>query len=113
MGTTRPLSDLEKCVLEQLLGHPFEGSDVLRDELSRVMAEPVDRDGSVKLITADGPNAPVNMRVPVEGEAQDIDGIFIHVLLHVVDGHLAELEMFKDDGSTIKNLDALRCLNVY
>ncbi|HEV2122825.1 MAG TPA: hypothetical protein VGW38_08630 [Chloroflexota bacterium] len=34
-------------------------------------------------------------RVPTEGEARDIDGTTIQVLLHVVGGYLSELELYR------------------
>ena len=37
-------------------------------------------------------------RIPVEGEAPDRDGMMIHYLLHVVDGRMNELEVYKDDS---------------
>lgn len=41
-------------------------------------------------------------RIPVEAELPDNDGVSIHVLLHVVNGLLAELEIYKDDLSPIQ-----------
>ena len=40
-------------------------------------------------------------RIPVEAEAQDRDGTMIHYLLHVVDGWMNELEVYKDDSSRV------------
>lgn len=47
--------------------------------------------------------ASTEFRVPVEAEYLDADGVPICILLHVVDGRLNELEIFKADGGTIKN----------
>jgi hypothetical protein len=41
--------------------------------------------------------AGVRSRVPVEAHAADADGAPIHVLLHVVDERLSELELFRED----------------
>jgi hypothetical protein len=46
----------------------------------------------------------VRHRVPVEGQSSDPDGMPIHFLLHVVDGRLSEIEVFREDGRQIVNL---------
>jgi hypothetical protein len=38
----------------------------------------------------------------VEAEAEDVDGVPIHLLLHVVDGMARELELFREDGKTVQ-----------
>jgi hypothetical protein len=40
----------------------------------------------------------VHRRVPIEAVADDIDGMTIHVLLHVVDGYIDGLELYREDG---------------
>jgi len=49
-----------------------------------------------------GVAAHVARRVPVEAELEDVDGVTIHVLLHVVQGFLNELEVFREDGGLIQ-----------
>jgi hypothetical protein len=39
--------------------------------------------------------------VPVEAAAPDVDGVSVHVLLHVVDERLAELELYREDLGTV------------
>lgn len=64
----------------------------------------IDSDGSLQFRTV-GPNAPVLQRVPVEGRYSDgahtALGPAVNLLLHVVNGRLHELEVYKDDGSVI------------
>lgn len=63
----------------------------------------IDVEGSLELVPAQGaPRAAVEDRVPVEAEIPDNDGINVRVLLHVVDGLLAELEIYKDDLTPIQ-----------
>lgn len=46
----------------------------------------------------------MNYRVPAEAWSQDSDGINIDVLLHVVNGRVKELEIYKADLSQIRQL---------
>jgi hypothetical protein len=50
--------------------------------------------------------APVKRRVPVEAwyldvNSKPLDGPFVRILLHVLDGKLSELEIYKDDSSPV------------
>ncbi len=40
-------------------------------------------------------------KLPAEGEFNDADGVAIHVLLHVKNGKLSVLEIFKGNGSDV------------
>lgn len=61
-------------------------------------------EGSLAFRTA-GPSAQVKQRVAVEGRyidgPVDAGGASVEVLLHVVDGRMTELEVYKVDGSPI------------
>ena len=48
------------------------------------------------------PLTAVVQRVPVEAEAEDIDGVTVHVLLHVIDGYIDELEIYRDDSAPLR-----------
>jgi hypothetical protein len=48
--------------------------------------------------------AKVSRRIPIEAEGKDIDGVKIHILLHVVDGFMDELEIFREDPEPIREL---------
>jgi hypothetical protein len=56
--------------------------------------------------------SPVIKRVPVEAEAKDEDGAVIHMLLHVVDGRPVELELFKEDGTTVRRMPSPSALEL-
>ena len=49
----------------------------------------------------DGQLAEVTRRIPVEAEAEDSDGVSIHFLLHVVDGVVHELEVYREDSGPV------------
>jgi hypothetical protein len=40
--------------------------------------------------------------VPVEAELEDEDGVPVHVLLHVLDGYLNELEIYREDSAPVR-----------
>ncbi len=69
--------------------------------MAGAQARAIDPGGSLELRAANGVTADVVHRVPVEAEYDDEDSVIVHVLLHVVEGRIAELEFYKDDGSAI------------
>jgi hypothetical protein len=97
----RPLKASERELLEKLLDHEFPGRDDLRRQLGSAAAQQVCEDGALALRVASGQPAVVKGRVPTEGSCPDADGVMIHVLLHVVNGMMDELEIFKEDGTDI------------
>jgi hypothetical protein len=102
MASYRPLTDWERrLILRLLLESPFAGRDALLAQLDEVVARSIDEDGSVSLKYPGALRASVMTRIPVEGEAADRDGMMIHYLLHVVDGRMNELEVYKDDSSRV------------
>lgn len=99
----RPLGDWERRIIVRLLSAaPFPGRDDLLAQVEKANARPLDEDGSVSLKPAIIRKATVTRRIPVEGEAQDTDGVIIHYLLHVVQGEINELEVYKDDSSRVR-----------
>jgi hypothetical protein len=49
----------------------------------------------------DLPLADVLYRVPVEGSLEDDDGVTIHFGLHVLEGVVNELEVFREDSKPV------------
>lgn len=113
----RSLSSSERALLDSLLAHKFPGVSALREQLTTVQVRRVDSEGSLELLPGEGgPRAEVVQRVPVEGELRDRDGVMIHILLHVIDGLLKEMEVYREDsGMPQRDLDAneLRILTLY
>jgi hypothetical protein len=109
----RELQREELEILERLLQPDFPGSAELREQLSSVKAEVIDEDGGLALESVGGPRAPVKWRVPTEGECKDSDGVDVHVLLHVLDGRMCELELYKEDGSRVCRLPNARDLVLF
>jgi hypothetical protein len=98
----RPLSIAEHEMLSKLLIAQFPGSRELAIQAQNASAKTLDAEGSIALDP--GTNAPVadvERRVPVEAEFEDADGVTIHVLLHVVDGLMNEMELYREDSGPI------------
>jgi hypothetical protein len=90
--------------LERLLEAEFPGRDELAPILRNSLVRTIDKDGGLELRSQVSGEAPVVKRIPVEAEAKDDDGFRVHALLHVVGGRPVELEIYKDDGSTVKRM---------
>jgi hypothetical protein len=90
-------------LISALLAADFPGREALSEQLGSVAVRPLDENGSLELSTAAGaPRAEVVRRVPVEAELEDRDGVTVHVLLHVVDGLLKELEVYREDSGPLQ-----------
>lgn len=79
-----------------LLKEDFPGRQALLKQMPSLFVAPLDAEGSLRL-EASGPRADVKERVPVEALLEDRDGSTIHVLLHVIDGLMTELEVYKEN----------------
>jgi hypothetical protein len=97
----RPLTELERQVLQKLLIPNFSGRDEIREQSKDCIAIPTgdpDNYGSIYLKTDSPVKAPVTSLVPVEGFAKDKDGAEIVIILHMDDGFIHELEFVRSDG---------------
>jgi Domain of unknown function (DUF6984) len=95
----------ERLLLQGLLEVDFAGKREVAAQLNASRVRTLDPEGSLELDPGTHfEKAPVDKRIPVEAEGIDEDGITIHVLLHVVDGVVKELEIYKDNGSPIRRL---------
>jgi hypothetical protein len=112
-STFRPLKTHERELLERLLEPKFPGRDELRHQLKSVSAKQIFEDGTLVLQCDASPPAPVKCRVATEGECVDADGGRICVLLHVVNGVMNELEIFKWGSSSIISPPSARDLVLF
>jgi hypothetical protein len=99
----RAPSSAEQGVIRVLLEAKFPGDSALREQMSKARVRTLDVDGSLEISVEDGPLAEVAHRIPVEAVATDSDGASIHILLHVVDGMLQELEYFREDSRPVQH----------
>lgn len=109
--TFRSLSELEKELLEKLLGEDFDGRAAIGSQVDGCLVRRIDESGSLEFkLRPSSPTADVSSRVPVEAEGIDIDGVKIHILVHVVEGKISELEIYREDGQAVKQLPLPRQL---
>jgi hypothetical protein len=97
----REIRAQEAALLERLLAREFPGSAELREQLRTITLVEIDADGSLRLSTRSSVRAAVGRRIPVEASYVDRDGVRVHLLLHVVDGYLDELEVLREDSGPI------------
>jgi hypothetical protein len=99
----RDLTERERGILEQMLERLPHATNLLREQSRAAQVTTIDDDGSLSFSIA--PTAPyaamVVDRVPITAMFDDDDGIPVYLLLHILDGRLSELEIYKADGSKI------------
>ena len=97
----RLLNRTENQILNFLLSTDFPGRLTIIEQLKAAEVKVIDTEGSLEFFINDGPKAKVLRRIPIEAQVKDSDGVYIHILLHVVNGCLKELEIYKEDGSSL------------
>ncbi|HZK91190.1 MAG TPA: hypothetical protein VFC56_13675 [Stellaceae bacterium] len=97
----RDLTEREQKILEAMLGQLPGVEPQLREQLTTARASQIDDEGSLRLDVTSPVVADIQDRVPVTATFDDTDNIPIYLLLHVIEGKLAELEIYKGDGSRI------------
>jgi hypothetical protein len=101
----RPLSEGERSLLTKLLSAEFPGKEALLEQMVDVKARRIDALGGLALAPVENAAvANVVRRIPVEAELDDRDGVTVHVLLHVLNGLMNELEVYRDDSGPIQRL---------
>ena len=113
-----PLTAEQLAILEALLVKSFPGRDELAEQLVDLQAEELDAQGSLRFQVTGGPTAIVDKRVVVDARYSDLDTHgdstpYVNVLLHVVDGRLFILEVYKDDGSPVLKAPTPSELQIY
>jgi uncharacterized protein DUF6984 len=98
----RPLSNLEGQLLAVLLSADFPGRNAIVEQIAFASVREIDDNGSLEFGPSDKTPAQVVRRIPVEAELDDSDGVMIHLLLHVVDGFVKELEVYRDDSGRVR-----------
>jgi hypothetical protein len=100
----REPTDAERALISRLLEPSFQGRDEIRTILQSAQVRSIDEQGSLKFKSEVVGKVNGVKPIPVEAEANDTDGLAIHVLLHMVHGRPDELEIYKDDSSAIQRL---------
>lgn len=103
----RPLTPEEEGILNRLLSVEFQGQEeLLRQAQSVRVSEECKDCRSITTIVDNLPGnaATVKRRIPIEAEAVDVDGAKIHILLHVVYGYIDEIEIYREDLQSVKEI---------
>lgn len=110
----RALTAREWDVLKQLLAPAFPGRDEVLDQAKDSLVSEYDANGSLCFVgRPECMVAQTEHRVPTEGEYEDSDGVNVHVLIHVVEGRLVELEVYREDGGPVVRRIGSTPLKVY
>ena len=99
--TFRDFTAYEQEIVDKLLEKSFPGRDEICEQMKNCLVRTIDEDKSLEFLVKSNVKAKVKKRIPVEAEFEDTDGVLIHILLHVIDGQVNELEIYKEDGSPI------------
>ena len=100
----RELRTEEKYYLEKMTSVNFLGRDILSDQIQSVKVVGYCNCGcrSIHLqVNRNLPSFQYKIRVPVEMIVESEEDIPIVFLLHIIEGYLDELEVFKADSSPI------------
>lgn len=109
----RKLSASEAKLIDRLLEKDFPGRDAIVEQIKAARVEQIDTDGSLKFFVDSNVNAVTKFRIPTEGRFEDTDGTAIHLLLHVVNGKIDELEVYKDDSSSVISMPDPKHLTLF
>lgn len=105
----------EAELVDKLLDTDFEGRDELRKQWRSALVRTVSPSGSFAIRSSDGePPSPAEFGVPVEGESpDDEEGGGVHALLHIRDGYLEELEVYRDIPGPLRNRVDPKAMEVF
>ena len=92
--------------MRSLLSFDFPGHEALLRQLDGLSVQPVFDDGTLDLFPVEGSEpAKVDGRVVLTASYLDAPGVpngpRVDILIHVVNGVLNEMEVYKDDGTPI------------
>lgn len=101
-ATFRQINASEKEILSRLLEADFPARDVVCEQVLHAVVRTIDAEGSLEFQTTSSQTIPPGGRVRVEARYRDLDEVYVNLLLHIADGKVRELEVYKDDGSPIR-----------
>lgn len=98
------ITEIEQEWLEKILSQEFPGKTEIVAQInsSKVYREYTDSYLALKFkVDSSMPPTDIKVRVPVEMRVYESDKVPIQILLHVVQGYVSELEVFRADSSKI------------
>lgn len=115
----RPMSPLETGILQRMLQANFPYVEVLRKQLPGLEVREITGERSLELKPWNQVRALFKYKVPVEAAYSDTEPyeemgqVHVHILLHVNNGLMSELEIYKDDGTKIERLPEPSELHIF
>jgi hypothetical protein len=104
----RAPSLIERALIAELVAAEFPGRTEVAKQLQQCVVRSIDEEGSLELsVPLHAVAASVLGRVPTELYGTDTDGVQVSVLLHVAEGVCREIEIYKVDGTTIRQLPSV------
>jgi hypothetical protein len=99
----RDLTYDERSILERLFAQLPDAKEELKAQSKSAKVITLDEEGSLRFVidSSIAPSAEFADRVPVTALFDDADGVPVYILLHIHEGKLFELEIYKADGSKI------------
>lgn len=97
----RKLTSDERELLARLLSFPLRENGANTAQVEEDWVTEIDEEGSLKFAHTAELAELEQKKSQVEAQCQDADGIWIHALLFVIDGKVDELEIYKDDSSSV------------
>jgi uncharacterized protein DUF6984 len=102
----RPLSGMERRILDKLISAVPSGSDTLKAQLDLSLVKKIDEFGSLEFSISGGHKYSDISGPLITGQQQDVDtipshGPYINFILFLRDGTISELQIYKDDGCSV------------
>jgi hypothetical protein len=99
----RDLTYDERRILERIFAQLPAAKVELKEQVRAAKVVGLDDEGSLRFVVPSSisPSTKLADRVPVTAIFDDADGIPVYLLLHIHEGKLSELEIYKADGSKI------------
>jgi hypothetical protein len=99
----RELTKRERGLLDRLLEPSFPGREQVTRQLETALTRPYDEHGCLEFqVISPAPIDQVKYPVPTEGEYEDVDGMTVHVLLHIHGNQVGTLDIWREDGQPVK-----------
>lgn len=110
----RSLTTCETDILLAMFARDFPGRAELLEQLRSCSVRSIDVDGGLEFLVHSSATAmQIQHRIPVEAEYEDVDGIVVHILLHVLQGKISELEFYREDGGLVRQRPMPNQLRVF
>lgn len=111
----RRLTERERNLLNFLAGHLLKGRDELVLQIQAALVKEYCSHCPSVYFVVDrllAPEFPLPQTVPVVAQGKDTDGMFLEILLHLREGFLDQLELWRGDGGPIRDLPDTSTLKV-